>query len=76
MASLLEVFLQFFLLGCTSFGGPVAYIAYFHERFVGRLRWLSSEAYADLVAVCQFMPGPSSSKVGMGILVLRLIGSI
>ena len=61
MASLLEVFLQFFVLICTSFGGPVAHIAYFHERFVERLRWLSSDAYADFVAVCQFMPGPSSS---------------
>ena len=66
MASLLEL-PSVFLLGCTSFGGPVAYIAYFRERFVQRLRRLSSDAYADLVAVCQFMPGLSSSQLGMGI---------
>ena len=71
MAPLLEVFLQFLVLGCTSFGGPVAHLGYFHERFVERERWLTPEAYADLVALCQLLPGPSSSQVGMGLGLIR-----
>ncbi len=61
------VFLAFLRLGLTSFGGPVAHIGYFHEEFVVRRKWLDERAYADLVALCQFLPGPASSQVGIGI---------
>lgn len=54
-------------LGLTSFGGPVAHLGYFREEYVRRRRWLGEEAYADLVALCQFLPGPASSQVGMAI---------
>ena len=63
----IEVFLVFLPLGVTSFGGPVAHLGYFHETFVLRRRWLSERAYADVVALCQFLPGPASSQVGMAI---------
>ncbi len=62
-----EVFRAFLRLGLTSFGGPVAHMGYFRQEFVVRRRWLSEAAYADLVALCQFLPGPSSSQVGMGL---------
>lgn len=62
-----ELFRIFLGLGCTSFGGPVAHLGYFHNEFVDKRRWLSEQAYADLVALCQFLPGPASSQVGMGI---------
>lgn len=62
-----QVFLIFLRLGLTSFGGPVAHISYFREEFVARRKWLSDARYADLVALCQFAPGPASSQVGMGI---------
>lgn len=62
-----EILRVFFLLGCTSFGGPVAHLGYFHRAFVQQRAWLSESAYADLVALCQFLPGPASSQVGMGI---------
>ncbi len=62
-----EVLSVFFRLGLTSFGGPVAHLGYFHEEVVQRRRWMSEQDYADLVAVCQFMPGPASSQVGMAI---------
>lgn len=62
-----EVLLVFLRLGLTSFGGPVAHLAYFREAFVERRRWLSEKAYADLVALCQFLPGPASSQVGMAL---------
>ena len=65
--SALEVFNVFLRLGCTSFGGPVAHLGYFREEFVRRRGWLSEKEYADLVALCQFMPGPASSQVGLGI---------
>ena len=61
------VFLEFLRLGLTSFGGPVAHIGYFRERFVHRLAWLDEMSFADLVALCQFLPGPASSQVGMAI---------
>jgi chromate transporter len=57
----------FFKLGLTSFGGPVAHIGYFREEFVIRRRWLTEHAFADLVALCQFLPGPASSKFGMAL---------
>ena len=61
------VFLVFLRLGLTSFGGPVAHLGYFREEFVHRRRWLSERSYADVVALCQFLPGPASSQVGMAI---------
>jgi chromate transporter len=65
--SVAEVFLAFLRLGLTSFGGPVAHIGFFREEFVVRRRWLGDRAYADLVALCQFLPGPASSQVGMAL---------
>jgi len=66
-----EVFLAFLSLGVTSFGGPVAHLGYFRTEFVERRKWLDDAAYADLVALCQFLPGPASSQVGMGLGKLR-----
>ncbi|MBF0383319.1 MAG: chromate efflux transporter [Magnetococcales bacterium] len=66
-----EVFVIFLKLGLTSFGGPIAHIGYFREEFVARRKWLDEESYADLVAMCQFMPGPASSQVGMGLGMMR-----
>ncbi|NLS08594.1 chromate efflux transporter [Nesterenkonia sp. MY13] len=65
--SVWEVFWIFLRLGLTSFGGPVAHLAYFREAFVQRRKWLTEKAYADLVALCQFLPGPASSQVGMAL---------
>lgn len=62
-----RVFLAFLQLGLTSFGGPIAHLGYFREAFVVRRRWIDERAYADLVALCQFLPGPASSQVGIGI---------
>ena len=67
-----QVFFSFLQLGCTSFGGPIAHIGYFRHEFVERKRWLSAEDYNDLVALCQFLPGPASSQVGMAIGLLRV----
>ncbi len=61
------VFLIFLRLGLTSFGGPVAHLGYFRTEFVARRHWLSERSYADLIALCQFLPGPASSQVGMAI---------
>ncbi len=61
----LSIFLIFLRLGLTSFGGPVAHIGYFRDEFVTRRHWLSEQSYADLVALCQFLPGPASSQVGL-----------
>jgi len=61
------VFAAFLVLGLTSFGGPVAHLGYFRTEFVERRRWLDDRAYADLVALCQFLPGPTSSQAGFGI---------
>lgn len=61
------VFLTFLRLGLTSFGGPTAHLGYFHDEFVTRRKWIEKRAYADLVALCQFLPGPASSQVGIGI---------
>lgn len=66
-----EVFLAFLLLGLTSFGGPVAHLGYFRTEFVARRKWLTEQAYADLVALCQFLPGPASSQVGFALGLLR-----
>ncbi|QDK40913.1 chromate transporter [Bacteriovorax stolpii] len=64
---LLEIFLTFLRLGLTAFGGPIAHLSYFHEEFVKKKKWLDEHSYADLVALCQFLPGPASSQVGMAI---------
>ncbi len=69
--SAVEVLRVFAGLGLTSFGGPVAHLGYFRAAFVVRRQWLSEPAYADLVALCQFLPGPASSQVGMAIGLLR-----
>ncbi|RSL35073.1 chromate transporter [Salibacterium salarium] len=65
--NLLELLLISLRLGLTSFGGPVAHLGYFHEEYVRRRQWLDEKNYADLVALAQFLPGPASSQVGMGI---------
>ncbi len=62
-----EVFVAFLRLGLTSFGGPVAHLGYFRQDIVERRRWLDERSYLDLVALCQFLPGPASSEVGIGI---------
>jgi chromate transporter len=67
----LEVLRVFLKLGLTSFGGPVAHIGYFREEFVVRRRWLDDAAFSDLVALCQFLPGPASSQVGFSIGLVR-----
>jgi chromate transporter len=64
---LLRIFLIFLRLGCTSFGGPIAHLGYLRHEFVERRKWLDDEAYADLVALCQFTPGPASSKIGIAL---------
>lgn len=61
--NLREVFVAFLKLGCISFGGPVAHISYLREEFVSKRRWLDDAAYGDLVALCQFLPGPASSQI-------------
>jgi chromate transporter len=65
------VFLAFLRLGLTSFGGPIAHLGYFRAEFVERRRWLDDRSYSDLVALCQFLPGPASSQVGMAVGLLR-----
>jgi chromate transporter len=69
--SVLEVLGVSTRLGLTSFGGPVAHLGYFREEYVRRRGWISEDAYADLVALCQFLPGPTSSQVGVAIGILR-----
>jgi chromate transporter len=74
----LEILIVSSKLGLTSFGGPVAHLGYFHEEYVRKRKWLDEQGYANLVALCQFLPGPASSQVGIGIGVLRggLLGGI
>jgi chromate transporter len=74
-----EVFAAFLKLGLTSFGGPIAHLGYFREELVKRRRWVDEETFADLVALCQFLPGPASSQVGFSLGVIRgrgLIGGL
>ncbi len=66
-----EVFSAFLKLGLTSFGGPIAHLGYFRDELVVRRKWLDEAAYADLVALCQFLPGPASSQVGFSLGILR-----
>lgn len=70
-AAIREIFLAFLALGLTSFGGPVAHIGYFRDAFVVRRRWLDDHAFSELVALCQFLPGPASSQVGFAIGLIR-----
>lgn len=65
--TVLEVLLAFLKLGLTSFGGPVAHLSYFRAEFVERRGWLDDKSYSDLVALCQFLPGPASSQVGLAL---------
>ncbi|WP_102961158.1 chromate efflux transporter [Mangrovicella endophytica] len=66
-----EVFATFLKLGLTSFGGPIAHLGYFREELVVRQQWLDDRAYADLVALCQFLPGPASSQTGFALGMMR-----
>ncbi|WP_025950226.1 chromate efflux transporter [Geobacillus thermocatenulatus] len=69
--SVWEVGITALRLGLTSFGGPVAHLGYFYEEYVKRKKWIDDKTYADLVALCQFLPGPASSQVGIGIGLMR-----
>ncbi|WP_024952588.1 chromate efflux transporter [Cobetia crustatorum] len=66
-----EVLATFLKLGLTSFGGPIAHLGYFHDELVRRRGWVSDKAYAELVALCQFLPGPASSQVGFALGMVR-----
>jgi chromate transporter len=76
--TLLEILLVSTRLGLTSFGGPIAHLGYFHEEYIRRRKWMDEKTYADLVALCQFLPGPASSQVGIGIGIMRggLVGGL
>jgi len=67
----LEIWAVSTRLGLTSFGGPIAHLGYFHDEYIRRRKWMDERSYADLVALCQFLPGPASSQVGIGIGVIR-----
>ncbi|TFE19722.1 chromate transporter [Cohnella luojiensis] len=75
---LLEVLGVSTKLGLTSFGGPIAHLGYFHDEYIRRRQWMDERSYADLVALCQFLPGPASSQVGIGIGIMRagLLGGL
>lgn len=70
-SGLWKLLIIFLRLGFTSFGGPIAHLGYFRDEFVVRREWLTEKAYAELVALCQFLPGPTSSQVGFAIGLLR-----
>ena len=76
--TLIEILIVSTRLGVTSFGGPIAHLGYFYEEYIRKRKWLDEKSYADLVALCQFLPGPASSQVGIGIGVMRggLLGGI
>lgn len=78
LRTLLEIFGVSTKLGLTSFGGPIAHLGYFYEEYIRRRKWMDERSYADLVALCQFLPGPASSQVGIGIGVIRggLLGGL
>lgn len=71
LKTLFEILIVSTRLGFTSFGGPIAHLGYFHEEYIRRRKWMDEKSYADLVALCQFLPGPASSQVGIGIGVMR-----
>ncbi|WP_163970399.1 chromate efflux transporter [Oceanobacillus halotolerans] len=76
--TLIEILLTSTKLGLTSFGGPVAHLAYFKDEYIDRRKWLDDRTYADIIAICQFLPGPASSQVGISIGMLRggLLGGL
>ncbi|NIK76830.1 chromate transporter [Paenibacillus castaneae] len=78
MQALMEVLVVSTKLGLTSFGGPAAHLGYFHNEYIRKRQWMDERSYADLVALCQFLPGPASSQVGIGIGVIRagLLGGV
>lgn len=78
MRALMEVLAVSTKLGLTSFGGPIAHLGYFHDEYIRRRKWMDERSYADLVTLCQFLPGPASSQVGIGIGVIRagLLGGL
>jgi chromate transporter len=78
LKSALEVLGVSTKLGLTSFGGPIAHLGYFHNEYIRKRKWMDERTYADLVALCQFLPGPASSQVGIGIGLMRsgLLGGI
>ncbi|XEC96634.1 chromate transporter [Paenibacillus tarimensis] len=78
LRALMEVFGVSVKLGLTSFGGPIAHIGYFHDEYIRRRKWIDERSYADLVALSQFLPGPASSQVGIGIGIVRagLLGGL
>ncbi|PAV31431.1 ChrA protein [Virgibacillus profundi] len=69
--SLLEILMTSLKLGFTSFGGPVAHLGYFKNEYIDKRKWLDDKTYADIIAICQFLPGPASSQVGIAIGMLR-----
>ena len=69
--SVKEVFLAFLKLGLTSFGGPIAHIAYYRQTFIEQRRWVTEAQFAQLLALCQFLPGPASSQMGFSLGLLR-----
>ncbi len=71
MANTLTIFLAFLRLGLVSFGGPIAHLGYFRSEFVNRRKWLTDEAYSDIVALSQFVPGPASSQTGFALGLMR-----
>lgn len=75
---LLEILFVSTRLGLTSFGGPVAHLAYFKEEYIDRRKWLDDKTYSDIIALCQFLPGPASSQVGIAIGMMRggMLGGI
>ncbi|GLC88551.1 chromate efflux transporter [Lysinibacillus piscis] len=78
MRTLWEIFFVALKLGCTSFGGPIAHLGYFQQEYIQKRKWLTNDTYSQLVALSQFLPGPASSQVGMGIGLLRggILGGI
>ena len=68
----IEILLVSTRLGLTSFGGPVAHLAYFKDEYVDRRKWLDDKMYADIIALCQFLPGPASSQVGIAIGMMQI----
>src|SRR3954468_8201248 len=76
--SISEVLAASTRLGLTSLGGPIAHLGYFREEYVVRRKWIDEQSYADLVALCQFLPGPASSQVGIGLGIIRagLLGGL
>lgn len=76
--SVFAVFTTAAKLGLTSFGGPIAHLGYFHEEYVNRKKWIDEQSYSNLVALCQFLPGPASSQVGIAVGIERagILGGI